>query len=103
MQPPSLLLFPPDDRVFATYVRRVAQDPLPTPNELRDRLRSVYPSAVVRPKERLAAFGASPTWYVFRDGAIHRASGGADWWAAPDVARIDFPDGGVYAAANAEA
>jgi hypothetical protein len=62
---PTLILNPPDDRDFGSFVRS-AVEMAPGPEELEVRLRERYPRAIVRPRdlagERLAV------WYVYRDG-----------------------------------
>ena len=59
-------LNPRSDRSFVGLVEDVMQAGVRTPQELQDRLRTVYPAAVVR--ERGLYGDLSPIWYVYRDG-----------------------------------
>lgn len=85
---PRCLSIPSDDVGFAEHVARVFATRLyQTPAELQDRLRRVYPTAVVRKRDLSGEMW--PTWYVFRDIHVSRQDRGA-WWEQPDAARIAF-------------
>lgn len=85
---PRCICIPSDDVGFAEHVSRVFVTRLyETPAQLQDRLRRVYPTAVVRKRELSGEMW--PTWYVYRDRLVSRRDGGA-WWEQPDAARVAF-------------
>jgi len=96
----ALLCFPPDDAVFGAFVRRtfgeLAGD---TPADLQSKVRSLYPRAVVHPREPLASL-AGNAWYVYRDGRYSPFSDGPPWWDEPTAARVVIDDAGCYVDAN---
>lgn len=96
----ALLCFPPDDAVFSAFVRRtfgeLAGD---APADLQAVVRSLYPRAVVRPREPLASL-AGNAWYVYRDGRYSPFSDGPPWWDEPTAARVVIDDAGCYVDAN---
>jgi PAS domain-containing protein len=96
----ALLCFPPDDVVFGAFVRRtfgeLAGD---APADLQPVVRSLYPRAVVRPRESLASL-AGNAWYVYRDGRYSPFSDGPPWWDEPTAARVVIDDAGCYVDAN---
>jgi PAS domain-containing protein len=97
-----LATFPPDDAVFAAFVRGcwsgLDEEGSGSPEELERAIRRWHRGAVVRPQERVAELGGS-TWYVYRDGH----AGGrleAGWWQEPGVARVRFDSSGQFVEAN---
>ncbi|HET7471863.1 MAG TPA: hypothetical protein VFJ71_01950 [Candidatus Limnocylindrales bacterium] len=62
---PTLILNPPDDRDFGTFVRSMVEM-VPGPEELEFRLRERYPRAIVRPRDLSGE--RMQVWYVYRDG-----------------------------------
>jgi PAS domain-containing protein len=96
----ALLCFPPDDVVFGAFVRRtfgeLAGD---APADLQPKVRSLYPRAVVRPREALASL-AGNAWYVYRDGRYSPFGDGPPWWDEPTAARVVIDDAGCYVDAN---
>jgi PAS domain-containing protein len=96
----ALLCFPPDDAVFGAFVRRtfgeLAGD---APADLQPKVRSLYPRAVVHPREALASL-AGTAWYVYRDGRYSPFSDGPRWWDEPTAARVVIDDAGCYLDAN---
>jgi PAS domain-containing protein len=88
---PRLQAFPAEDLAFRRFVAEAyalllgeieaRPDTLLEPEELQLRLRSRYPAAVVRPRDRLADPGDGDVlWYVYRFGSI---SPGLRWWEEP--------------------
>jgi PAS domain-containing protein len=85
---PRCICIPSEDLGFAEHVSRVLVTRLyQTPAELQERLRRVYPTAVVRKRDLSGEMW--PTWYVYRDSHVSRRDGGA-WWERPDAARVAF-------------
>ena len=70
----QLHLFPRDDPALASMLEGIATKAggfeRLAPEELQERLRAVYPAAVVRGGEPLGALDRTrPSWYVYRDGS----------------------------------
>ncbi len=63
---PALFLNPADDLAFAREVERSMDEGVAEAAELERRLRSVYPRAVVRPRDLSSE--PNVVWYVYRDG-----------------------------------
>ena len=63
---PALFLNPADDRAFVGEVERLMESGATEAAELERRLRTSYPSAVVRPRD--LANEPFVVWYVYRDG-----------------------------------
>jgi hypothetical protein len=71
----QLHVFPRDDLALASMLDTIADEvggwENVAPGDLQERLRAVYPAAVVRSGEPLGALDARrPTWYVYRDGSL---------------------------------
>jgi PAS domain-containing protein len=100
LSPTTLFTIPSSDLAFAEFVRRIAERTPPTsPAALQDRLRGVYPRALVRPR---GLSSDDHTWYVYREG---RWVDGRipDWWADDSMPRIELDREGFITAANAAA
>lgn len=97
----SLLCFPPHDLVFAGHAARTL-DALDEPNahDLQMALQAVYPNAVVRARESLAALGGGVAWYAYRDGRYSPFTDTAAWWEADDAAHLVIDAEGRYVDAN---
>jgi hypothetical protein len=70
----TLLRFPRDDDAFAGVLDRIVAEASDlqgvAPSYIQDRLRAVYPGAVVHAQDPLAGLGAAGVaWYVYRDGS----------------------------------
>ena len=63
---PALFLNPADDHAFVREVERLMESGASEAGELERRLRTSYPSAVVRPRD--LANEPFVVWYVYRDG-----------------------------------
>ena len=62
---PILIINPRSDDVFVDRVQRLA-DSAEVPEELQEKLRDDYPSAVVRARDLEGE--PRPVWYVYREG-----------------------------------
>src|SRR5689334_22112214 len=80
---PRILTIPSSDRAFRRQVDRLAATGPTTPDELEDRLRRLFPRAVVRFRE---ISGEPAAWYVYRDGSWRPDLIGP-WWQAPGLPR----------------
>ena len=63
---PTIVRNPPDDRAFEEQINTLLDDAADDPAVLQQRLRKLYPRAVVRPRE--LAGEPLTVWYVYRDG-----------------------------------
>jgi hypothetical protein len=63
---PILILNPRSDEQFVKRVREIEDVALDHPDSLAARLRSWYPTVVVRPRELSSE--PAVVWYVYRDG-----------------------------------
>lgn len=96
----ALLCFPPEDAVFASFVRRAFEAATSDDTTiLQDELRTIYPRAVVRSREAFASL-TGVAWYVYRDGRYSPFAPGPPWWEDPAAARIVIDDEGRYLDAN---
>lgn len=87
---------PSDDPAFAEHVRRLTERHREAdPQALQDRLRRLFPRAVVRAR---GLSGEPAAWYVYRDGAWRPPSD--PWWQAPRVPRIVLGEDGWISDAN---
>jgi hypothetical protein len=69
----TFLLFPRDDDQFTALVESLAGGD-GAGGQLEQRLRAVYPHAVVRRRDRLGELDpTAETWYVYRDGSASSA------------------------------
>jgi hypothetical protein len=71
----QLHVFPRDDLALASLLEGIATETggleRLAPEDLQERLRAVFPAAVVRSGEPLGALeGIRPSWYVYRDGSV---------------------------------
>jgi hypothetical protein len=66
----SLRMFPNDDESFTGAVESLADANGGGPDQLQHRLRMLYPHAVVRRRDPIAADGPGEIWYVYRDGSL---------------------------------
>ena len=99
----ALLCFPPEDVVFASFVRRSFEAATSDDTTLlQEELRTIYPRAVVRARDALASL-AGVAWYVYRDGRYRPFGPGPPWWEEPTAARIVIDDAGRYLDANTAA
>jgi PAS domain-containing protein len=97
----TLLCFPPHDLVFAGHAAHMLGLPdVADPGALQDALRTVYPGAVVRARESLAALGGGIAWYAYRDGRYSPFTDTEAWWEAEDVAYLVIDAEGRYVDAN---
>ena len=100
MERPALLTIPSSDHAFRAQVDALVERDTPsTPQALEDRLRRLFPRAVVRERD---IAGEPRSWYVYRDGSWRPDLHGA-WWDAPGVPRIDFTADGWLLDANVTA
>ena len=77
----QLHVFPRDDNAFASLLEGIGTEAGGfehiAPEDLQERLRTVYPAAVVRCGEPLGSLdGIPPSWYVYRDGSALGAKSG---------------------------
>jgi len=63
---PALHLNPSDDSAFAADVARLLDSGIRDAGVVQQRLRNLYPDALVRPRD--LAFEPFVVWYVYRDG-----------------------------------
>ncbi|HYK96582.1 MAG TPA: PAS domain-containing protein [Candidatus Dormibacteraeota bacterium] len=86
-----LVVIPTSDTAFAQIAERLLDDrDAKSAAALQARLRSVFPRAVVRPRD---IAGDAPAWYVYRDGRW-RSDHDAPWWQEPGLPRLTVtPDG----------
>lgn len=96
---PHILTIPSADTAFRQHVRRIHAEGIPSPHELEQRLRLVFPRVVVRER---SLSGETPAWYVYRDGGW-RPSMKGDWWTDDALPRIVVARDGWLTAANATA
>jgi PAS domain S-box-containing protein len=97
----SLLCFPPHDLVFASHAARMLEAlDAPSADALQAAIQGVYPDAVVRARESLAALGGGIAWYAYRDGRYSPFTDTDAWWEAEDVAHLVIDDEGRYVDAN---
>lgn len=99
---PTIATFPRDDVAFRAFVRSTldAIDPDDlSATALQERVQRWHPRAIVRPQARLAGFGPSTTWYVYRDGRAGAVSE-QGWWLEQDGAVVAFSRDGTFTAAN---
>jgi PAS domain-containing protein len=95
-----VLTIPSSDTAFRAQVERLIADEAPaTPEELEERLRRLFPRALVRRRD---ITGESPTWYVYRDGGWRSDLLGS-WWEEPDLPRLVVTTDGWVVEANATA
>jgi hypothetical protein len=67
---PRFLLFPRDDDRFRHVIESLAAREVAATKDLEQHLRTAYPRAVVRRRDRLAELeSTAETWYVYRDGS----------------------------------
>lgn len=108
---PTVRSFPPHDPAFATFAQRLATRVLAegvplrdAPATLQERLRVLYPRAIVHARDSLADVGVtSPIWYVYRSGRYATASADGTWWSDPRLPRVTIDSEGRHIAANAAA
>lgn len=93
-----VITIPTNDSAFARITDRLVGAAITrSPVELEQRLRRLFPRAVVRSRD---ISGEAPAWYVYRDGGW-RSSLAGPWWEAPDLPRIVINRDGWYAEVNA--
>jgi hypothetical protein len=63
---PTLVVNPVEDEIFAAYADLLLDHGVATVGEMERRLRTIYPRAVVHPRE----LSGEPIliWYLYRDG-----------------------------------
>lgn len=97
----SLLCFPPHDVVFAAHAARTLEALAgPDTGGLQTAIQTLYPNAVVRARESLAALGGGTAWYAYRDGRYSPFGDADAWWEADDVAALVIDAEGRYVDAN---
>jgi hypothetical protein len=64
--PPTLIINPAADALFADFAEVLLRDGADTIEKLQRRLRAIYPLAVVHARELSGE--AKQVWYVYRDG-----------------------------------
>ena len=96
-RPPAIVAIPSADAAFRLHVQEIAdRGAFTDPAALADRLRLLYPRAVVR--IRLLE-GELTTWYVYRDGRWHPDAELA-WWTDDRAAHLDVTLDGWIVDAN---
>jgi len=96
----SIITIPTGDAAFSQITSRLLKGGgAMTPQAFEERLRRMFPRAVVRARE---LSGEAPAWYVYRDGGW-RTSLVGPWWEAPDLPRIVLARDGWLTEANATA
>src|SRR3954467_5395093 len=99
-RPPAIVGIPSADTAFRLHVEDIAtRDSFDDPDALTDRLRQLYPRAVVR--ARLLE-GEAPTWYVYRDGRWRPNADGA-WWTDIRAGHLEVTLARGVVSANATA
>ena len=63
---PTLVLNPPDDDEFSSLAQELVSDGHHSVADFQNRLRSHFPTAIVRRRELVGE--PTDTWYVYRDG-----------------------------------
>lgn len=63
---PTIIRNPPNDAAFEQAIEDMLDSGPLEPDAAQERLRAVYPKAVVRPRE--LANETTPVWYVYREG-----------------------------------
>jgi PAS domain S-box-containing protein len=97
----SLLCFPPHDLVFASHAARTLEAlDAPDADALQSAIQGLYPDAVVRARESLAALGGGVAWYAYRDGRYSPFTDTDAWWEAEGVAHLVIDGEGRYVDAN---
>ncbi len=98
----NLRWFPAEDETFGTLAAEAVAE-ASAPGAAQATLRAIYPTAVVRAQEDVAAFGvAGVRWYAYRDGRL-TPSAPAAWWGESGLARVAIGEDQRYVEANAEA
>jgi PAS domain-containing protein len=99
-RPPAIVAIPSTDSAFRLHVQEIVdRGSFRDPTALTDRLRLLYPRAVVR--TRMLA-GELPTWYVYRDGRW-RPNADLAWWTDDRAGHLEVTMDGWILAANATA
>ena len=99
-RPPAIVAIPSADTAFRLHVQEIAErGGFRDPDALTDRLRQLYPRAVVRAR---VLEGEAPTWYVYRDGRW-RPNADAAWWTDERAGHMAATPEGWIVAANATA
>jgi PAS domain-containing protein len=94
---PIVLTIPSQDGAFRRHVDALrAGAALNSPEDLQDRLRRLFPRAVVRRRD---ISGEVPAWYVYRDGGWRGWMSSA-WWAEPGLPRVEISAEGWIDQAN---
>jgi PAS domain-containing protein len=79
------MTIPSSDAAFRRHVERILSGAEPgKPEELEERLRRLFPRAVVRRRD---ISGEPTAWYVYRDGGW-RPSMIGPWWEEPGLPRV---------------
>ena len=95
--PVRVITIPSTDAAFRRHVDRlVARSSPDTAEKLQERLRRLFPRAVVRRRD---ISGEPAAWYVYRDGGW-RSSMTSAWWQEPGLPRVEIDREGWIDHAN---